>query len=406
LTEGVHGISAGQDVVGTTSTQTLTNKTLTAPTINAGTATLLTALSIAIDVDMGDYQVRAKQFYADVPQGTAPFIVASTTLVTNLNADKLDGKDGPAGAIVGTTDTQELTNKTLTSAVLNGTISGSAVKDEDLMTSDSPTAVATQQSIKAYVDRYPAELLNLTQAEVQQLENIGATTISAAQWGYLGALDQDVSQSGTPTFAGITINGPFAGTGVLDEDDMASDSATKVATQQSIKAYADKIDVFALAASDTLTADSYVEFTSLSASKIYILELRISSFSADAALQMTFNGDDTSGNYIWNAITLLDTYPGSNVAGEESDHDDGFAKLTSNSYEEGEITIKFHQINSTTRVGAKFESFTRHIDTTSYYLAWNGYATWDDSEALSSIRITMASGNMTGTALLYSISLP
>jgi len=34
----------------------------------------------------------------------------------------------------------------------------------------------------------PEELKNLTTAEIQQLENIGATTISAAQWGYLGAL--------------------------------------------------------------------------------------------------------------------------------------------------------------------------------------------------------------------------
>ena len=47
---------------------------------------------------------------------------------------------------------QTLTNKTLISAVLNGTISGSAIKDEDDMSSNSTTAVASQQSIKAYVD--------------------------------------------------------------------------------------------------------------------------------------------------------------------------------------------------------------------------------------------------------------
>jgi len=33
-----------------------------------------------------------------------------------------------------------------------------------------------------------SELTNLTTAEIQQLENIGTTTISAAQWGYLGAM--------------------------------------------------------------------------------------------------------------------------------------------------------------------------------------------------------------------------
>lgn len=45
-----------------------------------------------------------------------------------------------------------LTNKTLTSAVLNTGVSGTAVLDEDTMSSDSATKLATQQSIKAYVD--------------------------------------------------------------------------------------------------------------------------------------------------------------------------------------------------------------------------------------------------------------
>ena len=48
--------------------------------------------------------------------------------------------------------TQAFTNKTLTSAVLNGSISGTSIKDEDNMSSDSATHLATQQSIKAYVD--------------------------------------------------------------------------------------------------------------------------------------------------------------------------------------------------------------------------------------------------------------
>ena len=53
-------------------------------------------------------------------------------------------------------DTQTLTNKTfttptITSGVFNTGVSGSAFKDEDNMASDSATAVASQQSIKAYV---------------------------------------------------------------------------------------------------------------------------------------------------------------------------------------------------------------------------------------------------------------
>lgn len=50
------------------------------------------------------------------------------------------------------TGSQTLTNKTLTSPVLNTAISGTAFLDEDNMVSNSATKVASQQSIKAYVD--------------------------------------------------------------------------------------------------------------------------------------------------------------------------------------------------------------------------------------------------------------
>ena len=45
-----------------------------------------------------------------------------------------------------------LTNKTVTNAVLDGTLTGTAIKDEDNMASNSATVVPTQQSVKAYVD--------------------------------------------------------------------------------------------------------------------------------------------------------------------------------------------------------------------------------------------------------------
>jgi len=78
----------------------------------------------------------------------------------------------PAGGdqeIVGESATQTLTNKTLTSAVLNTGVSGTAVLDEDNMASDSATQLATQQSIKAYVDSQVAtanELSELTDTNI------------------------------------------------------------------------------------------------------------------------------------------------------------------------------------------------------------------------------------------------
>ena len=60
--------------------------------------------------------------------------------------------------LVGDTATQTLTNKTLTSPVLNTGVSGTAVADEDDMSSNSATKLATQQSIKAYVDSQAANM--------------------------------------------------------------------------------------------------------------------------------------------------------------------------------------------------------------------------------------------------------
>lgn len=53
-----------------------------------------------------------QQIVSTVATGTAPFSIASTTQVANLNASLLGGLAAPASAIVGLTDTQALQNKT------------------------------------------------------------------------------------------------------------------------------------------------------------------------------------------------------------------------------------------------------------------------------------------------------
>ena len=61
---------------------------------------------------MGAYEIRALKFESDQATGTAPLTVASTTVVTNLNADLLDGVQGSLYSQIVATET--LTNKTLT----------------------------------------------------------------------------------------------------------------------------------------------------------------------------------------------------------------------------------------------------------------------------------------------------
>jgi hypothetical protein len=55
----------------------------------------------------------AQQLVSTVATGTAPFSIASTSVVANLNAQFHNGLTAPGSAIVGITDTQTLTGKTI-----------------------------------------------------------------------------------------------------------------------------------------------------------------------------------------------------------------------------------------------------------------------------------------------------
>jgi hypothetical protein len=70
-----------------------------------------------------------------------------------LNASNLNAEfDNVLDNGVGVTTTQTLLNKTLSSPIFNTAVSGTAFLDEDDMSSDSATKLASQQSVKAYVD--------------------------------------------------------------------------------------------------------------------------------------------------------------------------------------------------------------------------------------------------------------
>jgi hypothetical protein len=101
--------------------------------------------------------ISAGQFISTFTSGTAPFVVLSDTQVTNLNASFLRGKVPPSGNIVGTTDTQTLTNKTLTSPIINGgsfssagiTFTGSTSGTTTLQASAVASGVITLPAVTA-----------------------------------------------------------------------------------------------------------------------------------------------------------------------------------------------------------------------------------------------------------------
>ena len=207
--------------------------------------------------------------------------IAATTVDINANAD---------------------VSGTLTYGSLSdGAITITAFVDEDDMTSNSATLVPTQQSVKAYVDaQLTASDLDFQgdsggalsiDLDSETLDIAGGTGIDTSGSGntLTVAIDSTVATlTGSQTLTNKILTSPVlntgvSGTAILDEDDFASDSATQLATQQSIKAYI----ATQVAASDTLAELSDTNISTPSSGQILIYD------GSDSFDNKTVSGDVT-----------------------------------------------------------------------------------------------------------------
>ena len=159
-----------------------------------------------------------------------------TLAIPDVSADKTITFPNATDTLVGKATTDVLTNKTLTSAVLNTGISGTALKDEDNMASNSATHLASQQSIKAYVDASTGAISdqNFTNADHSKLDGIETNATA----------DQTAAQIKTALENGIDsvhyVNGSIDGEHIANNVALGgspttttqaeSDDSTKVAT--------------------------------------------------------------------------------------------------------------------------------------------------------------------------------
>ena len=131
--------SAVREFVTLDQTQSLTNKTI-------GDTNTINAQDDAFTID------DAADATLQIDFNAAGTTSTKTTITSSQTANRVVTIPDATDTLVGKATTDTLTNKTITSAVLNDTISGTSIKDEDTMVSDSASHLATQQSIKAYVD--------------------------------------------------------------------------------------------------------------------------------------------------------------------------------------------------------------------------------------------------------------
>ena len=241
---------ASGTIVTTTATQTLTNKTLTAPVITSGVFNTQFSGSAFLDEDGFDSNSATK---AASQQSIKAYVDAQITaqdldfvgdsggsLSIDLDSESLTIAGGTGLASVGSGNTitlaidstvttlvgsQTLTNKTLTSptltsAVLNTSVSGSAFLDEDNMDSNANNKVASQQSIKAYVDaQVTAQDLDVTpdsgtiaiDLDSETLTIAGGTGLASSGSGNTITLNIDstvATLTGTQTFTNKTLTSP------------------------------------------------------------------------------------------------------------------------------------------------------------------------------------------------------
>ena len=207
--------------------------------VGIGTATPTTAFDVT-----GDVKITGNITTSGGQQSFDQIVIKGNKIESNVSNANLQLDANGTGIIelkTGATIAGSLTLQSgiaASSITLQSGIAASSILDEDSLSSNSATALATQQSIKAYVDAIDTNLLTDTTPQLGGNLDINGFNIVSARTNE----NINIIPSGTGVVKigkNLQLGETVSVASIFDEDNFASNSATALATQQSIKAYVD-----------------------------------------------------------------------------------------------------------------------------------------------------------------------
>jgi len=254
-------ISGDVDVDGTLETDALTIGGVTSVPFESADHSKLDGIEAGATADQSNAEIRAaveaatdSNVFTDADHSKLNAIEASADVTDTANVKSaLNASLGGAATIGDGSDTITIpgdltvtgtttTNNVETVSTSNGVVfegsaadgnevtllAGSVTADRTITLPDATGTVvladATQTlSGKTIAISQVTELSNLTAAEGAQLENINSVTISNAQWGYVGALNQGLTTTSDVAFNSLDIAGNVDVDGTLETDALTID---------------------------------------------------------------------------------------------------------------------------------------------------------------------------------------
>ena len=256
--------------------------------VGIGISTLTQKLTVLGNVSAG-------QFISTVT-GIAPFVVSSNTQVTNLNASLLRGKTPPSGSIVGDTDNQILTNKTLD--LSNNTLTGTVSQFNTGLSDDN------------FVTLTGSEILTnktLTNPVISSISNGGTQTVPTGIGTLISTNSVGVITSGMIADGSIT-NVDIASGAAIAISKLASSTISGVSLGNNLS---------------NLTAGSYISYssgTTYNGSAAITLDVKASNTNTDPTgfpiVSRNASGDFTAGTITGDSFnaTASDAFRISGVA--------------------------------------------------------------------------------------------